>query len=819
MTLKTARRITIFFAGWALACLWSSFVHAQSPGQQLGQTPAGQYVAIQYGLWQVVGQTPNLYAWPQNTCLVNAGGKLIFPFAVGAPVLIQDSDPTQSEVVTPSTVTNDSGRCSITIAATHIHNSFVMKSATRGLQEAINAAGTSTAQVLITNDWFNAGGTLAMVLAAQGNSHVAVLDYTDMSCLPVPAAYLWNGSAYAKAACSSGGGGLTSFTSGNLSPLFTTSLGGTPLTAPALTFSLSNAAQNGIFAGSCASGTGSPAFRALCAADLPIFIASGASHAAGAVPDPGASAGTTRFLREDATWAAVVSGINQLTGDATAGPGSGSQALTLATVNGTPGTCTHATVNAKGLATACAPLVPADYPVFVASGASHAIGAVPDPGSTAGSAKFLREDASWQVPSYGLSGLLGQLCFYNATGTQCQGDTNAVHASNTFVVGDTNGLTASQLVANGGSLSQMIDTGIPNDGTTGTTALTLAKINSSGNAITIATSDTAIRVYPVVAAITSNGTTVCAPTTTGKACLVRSGEASITFDAAGGTAGHYVGASTATAGDAIDLGTTVSAGTYCIGKLLTSPAASTAGTVALGDCPTVAGGGGTVTSVALTTPGVIFSSPAGGSPVTTSGTLALALLTQSANVVLAGPASGGAVTPTFRSLVTADFPISGVTAGSYTAVNATVDATGRVTAMSNGTAPNNAIMQMFIGAATTMTASSNYTFYTNVAAPAVSSAGTHVGIPVPFAGSVKNLEVHSNLTIATGNTLVYTVNDGATGQALTCTITGGASAFDCSDTTHSFSAAKGDLLSVTAVCTGTCGSNSMGVMDVTMQVQ
>jgi hypothetical protein len=38
------------------------------------------------------------------------------------------------------------------------------------------------------------------------------------------------------------------------------------------------------------------------AARLPVFVASGASHAIGAVPDPGASAGTTKFLREDATW-------------------------------------------------------------------------------------------------------------------------------------------------------------------------------------------------------------------------------------------------------------------------------------------------------------------------------------------------------------------------------------------------------------------------------------------------------------------------------------------------------------------------------------
>lgn len=47
------------------------------------------------------------------------------------------------------------------------------------------------------------------------------------------------------------------------------------------------------------------------------------------------------------------SGITQLTGDVTAGPGSGSQAATLATVNASPGTYTNATVtvNGKGLVT------------------------------------------------------------------------------------------------------------------------------------------------------------------------------------------------------------------------------------------------------------------------------------------------------------------------------------------------------------------------------------------------------------------------------------------------------------------------------------
>ena len=78
------------------------------------------------------------------------------------------------------------------------------------------------------------------------------------------------------------------------------------------------------------------------------FVASGASAAAGLVPSPGTTAGTLRFLREDATW------------------------------NTTP--------------------LP---PVFVASGASAAAGLVPSPGTTAGSTRFLREDATWDAPPGG----------------------------------------------------------------------------------------------------------------------------------------------------------------------------------------------------------------------------------------------------------------------------------------------------------------------------------------------------------------------------------------------------------------------------------
>ena len=84
-------------------------------------------------------------------------------------------------------------------------------------------------------------------------------------------------------------------------------------------------------------------------------------------------------------------------------------------------------------------------------------------------------------------------------------------------------------------------------------------------------------------------------------------------------------------------------------------------------------GDGSVTSVALSLPS-IFSVT--GSPVTSSGTLTAALVTQAANTVFAAP-NGASGTPTFRTLVAADLPIrlynvnaSSPTANAVTGINA-----------------------------------------------------------------------------------------------------------------------------------------------------
>jgi hypothetical protein len=74
-----------------------------------------------------------------------------------------------------------------------------------------------------------------------------------------------------------GGGSVTSFSSGNLSPLFTTSVA-TPTTTPALSFTLNTQAANLVFAGPTSGVAATPTFRALVAADLPAGYGPGGSN-------------------------------------------------------------------------------------------------------------------------------------------------------------------------------------------------------------------------------------------------------------------------------------------------------------------------------------------------------------------------------------------------------------------------------------------------------------------------------------------------------------------------------------------------------------
>lgn len=94
---------------------------------------------------------------------------------------------------------------------------------------------------------------------------------------------------------------------------------------------------------------------------------------------------------------------------------------------------------------------------------------------------------------------------------------------------------------------------------------------------------------------------------------------------------------------------------------------------------------GTVTSVAATVPAELSVS---GSPITTSGTLAFSWANQSANLIFAGPSSGGAAAPAFRAAVIADLGFvkrgSGTLNFGAIAPNSSADLTLTVTGAQDG---------------------------------------------------------------------------------------------------------------------------------------
>lgn len=95
------------------------------------------------------------------------------------------------------------------------------------------------------------------------------------------------------------------------------------------------------------------------------------------------------------------------------------------------------------------------------------------------------------------------------------------------------------------------------------------------------------------------------------------------------------------------------------------------------------------------------------------------------------------------------------------------------------------------------------TIYLPVAGGGGASSTTEANVQVraPGAAPLSNLYVQLATAPGTGNSVAFTLRDNATNTALTCTISNTATA--CNDTTHSVSVLQGDLLTISAVPTGT----------------
>ena len=188
---------SIVALAFAAMCAAGSF--AQTANQPF---TASGYFATSFNLWSLLNQYPNTYTFAgRSVCNSNAQNVPFFVFSTTSPVLIADANTANSEVVTPSAITNNAGSCGVTVAPSHAHYNFQMKSGTGGLQEALvalDAQGAWPTLIILDKNWWTVAnqipGTYATAIlgAAKGDMTELVEDITTS-----PATfYVWSGTAY-----------------------------------------------------------------------------------------------------------------------------------------------------------------------------------------------------------------------------------------------------------------------------------------------------------------------------------------------------------------------------------------------------------------------------------------------------------------------------------------------------------------------------------------------------------------------------------------------------------------------------------------------
>jgi hypothetical protein len=168
----------------------------------------------------------------------------------------------------------------------------------------------------------------------------------------------------------------------------------------------------------------------------------------------------------------------------------------------------------------------------------------------------------------------------------------------------------------------------------------------------------------------------------------------------------------------------------------------TANTITIASTGGGGGGSGTVTSVGMTVPSFLSVTPA---TITTSGTFAVSLATQSANTVFAGPTTGAAAAPTFRALDIADIPtITAVKGGtgqtSYTIGDILYADTTTTLARRAAVASGSVLASAGVGTAPTW--SSAITLTTSISAPIVTASGMLIvngngSLPADAGGNIR----------------------------------------------------------------------------------
>lgn len=181
-----------------IASLGVILLASLTPAFAQGFNPAGGppwVYADNYGRWSFQGQAPdtytftpiNLYAGCTATQLnfQNKPTFLVFSDTVGfAPVFIQDVNGANSEVVTPTSVfTPTSTTCGAVLSPANPHTTFNLQSGTGGLEETLNALGTSGFYtVVLSPEWYKLVSGISSVNAALTNSVTPADIITNATC-------------------------------------------------------------------------------------------------------------------------------------------------------------------------------------------------------------------------------------------------------------------------------------------------------------------------------------------------------------------------------------------------------------------------------------------------------------------------------------------------------------------------------------------------------------------------------------------------------------------------------------------------------------
>ena len=197
---------------FALATICLSLALAPPAVNAQGALPPLWVRAAEFNQWSFPSQAANTYTFSGTNCFVypQVQGQLypgsFFAFGPNAnpyPVFIQDANPSNSEIVTPTAVSTVSSACGFIGSPVNQHTSFVVKSGTAGLQEAVGTLGSAATPaypwtVVIDRTTYSQvsglpSGTVPTIIAAlKGSINVQLVDITT-----TPFSYYsWSGSAY-----------------------------------------------------------------------------------------------------------------------------------------------------------------------------------------------------------------------------------------------------------------------------------------------------------------------------------------------------------------------------------------------------------------------------------------------------------------------------------------------------------------------------------------------------------------------------------------------------------------------------------------------